>query len=172
LRDVTAEEARHWWRYDPETGDFWYRSNGKLASCVNDSGYIRLNFKGGRTIAAHRAAWIICYGSIPPRTCVVHKDFVTVNNAISNLKLASINEVRARRRPPFRWTDRKPKRRGWYVVVRCWEDEGDPVEGVAYWDSSWRSRKEQPWIDDAVISWLDYCCANENMALNLLKIAK
>lgn len=90
--DLTAEQLRELLRYEPETGEFfWVKSRGtmkagKKAGRERD-GYIGIQING-RKYAAHRLAILYVTG-LNPMNVVDHINFVTTDNRISNLRLAT-----------------------------------------------------------------------------------
>ena len=106
----TQEELKRLLRYDRKSG-FWYwrmkRSHrvlkGQRAGCVNKTDgrrYIRID-KG--KYSEHRLAWFYVKGTWP-RLDVEHKDGTLLNNAWTNLRLATRtqNQGNARARVKFK----------------------------------------------------------------------
>jgi hypothetical protein len=80
--------------YSPDTGLFKWkhrRSNkcatGWFAGTLNSGGY-RLIMISGRNHRAHRLAWLITYGSVPPND-IDHKNQNREDNRIENLREAT-----------------------------------------------------------------------------------
>jgi len=101
--DMTADQARSIWDYDPETGVFTWkprkldsgrrvkawnsRCAGKPAGQTRKDGYLVLNYYG-RKYYGHRVAWLIVHGRWPD--CLIdHIDADPSNNRIANLREAS-----------------------------------------------------------------------------------
>lgn len=82
--------------YDPLTGVFtWVKpvnrklKVGDVAGCKSGGdGYIIITYLG-KPYKAHRLAWEIHNGSIPPGHIVDHDDRVRDNNVLTNLRLAT-----------------------------------------------------------------------------------
>lgn len=79
--------------YCPLTGEFRWSSDGgsrarkgELAGSVNTIGYLVIGV-GKKDLLAHRIAWAIVYGSLPP--VIDHVDGNKLNNAIGNLRAAN-----------------------------------------------------------------------------------
>lgn len=79
--------------YDKNTGHFVWRANygrgraGSIAGQVSGWGYIRIPIQR-KKYAAHRLAWLVCYGEFP--ACQIdHIDGNKQNNAINNLRAVS-----------------------------------------------------------------------------------
>lgn len=91
---LTPEEIRTIWRYDPETGLFYWNLRpcnpihiGDLAGEFTDEGYIRLGYQRRRYMA-HWVAWTLLTGSWPT-TLIDHKDNDGTNNRANNLREAT-----------------------------------------------------------------------------------
>lgn len=80
-------------RYDPETGEFWWkqarkgRSIGKPAGSRYPIGYIYIKLKeaGESGILAHRVAWLLTYGEWPEEE-IDHINGDRADNRIRNLR--------------------------------------------------------------------------------------
>ena len=84
--------------YDPATGLFlhaYYKCGravrGAVAGTVNRKGYRMLRIRNDVIFIASRAAWLIVTGNDPVDHIVDHVDRDTLNNAFSNLRLATDN---------------------------------------------------------------------------------
>ena len=64
--DLSAEEVRRALSYDPETGEFRWRTrrDGQIAGCLNAAGY-RVIGVNGRLYRANRLAFCACSGDVP-----------------------------------------------------------------------------------------------------------
>lgn len=71
-------------------------SAGEVAGCINDSGYVVLS-RNGNLIRAHRLAWFIVYGEIPP-DAIDHINGQRSDNRICNLRKASPKDNARNRR--------------------------------------------------------------------------
>ena len=97
-KPVTEEERQELIcrvEYRQETGEFFRRTSGhghvggagsRMCRKPMRDGYYRLVVRG-RTYLAHRAAWIIAKGLIPPGMQVDHIDHDRGNNRLENLRL-------------------------------------------------------------------------------------
>jgi len=114
---ITATQARELLDYNPSTGIFKWKVNvsrgmraGKIAGCTNNYGYrvIRIAHKGYK---AHRLAWLIIYGNLPPDQ-IDHISGVKNDNRLINLRLASsvINGQ----------NQKKPRNNKSSVIGVCW----------------------------------------------------
>lgn len=87
-------------RYDPETGEFFWRvvrpriKPGDRAGYLNDSGsgywFISVD---GNLYRAHRLAWFYVFGHFPKE--IDHKNRVRSDNRIKNLRIATRRQTRA-----------------------------------------------------------------------------
>jgi hypothetical protein len=83
-------------RYDPETGEFFWRVStnhitiGERAGCLQDNGY-RVISVDGRKYKEHRLAWLYVYGCFPDGD-LDHKNRDTAANRIANLRPASVSQ--------------------------------------------------------------------------------
>lgn len=81
--------------YDPETGLFTWRVNGKgrfqragaIAGSLKETGYIKI-CADCKTYRAHRLAWFYIHGVWPPHE-IDHVNRDKTDNRISNLRLAT-----------------------------------------------------------------------------------
>lgn len=81
-------------RYDSKSGNlFWIkhplgdRNNGKIATCLNNQGYLRIAIKG-KWYQAHRICWLLFYGKFPNES-IDHINGVKTDNRIINLREAN-----------------------------------------------------------------------------------
>ena len=88
---LTANEARRMLRYDPQTGElFWKQPNsrrikiGDKAGTVNNGGYIRVRINHTRYMA-HRVVWLMNYGCWP-KHYIDHINGRTDDNRLKNLR--------------------------------------------------------------------------------------
>lgn len=74
--------------YDPTTGHFTFRYNGRRAGCLDKStGYVRIRL-WNKLYHAHRLAWAYVTGAFPEEE-VDHRDRVRHHNWFSNLRKAT-----------------------------------------------------------------------------------
>lgn len=103
-QDPTAERLRQLYRYDPETGRFdrikAVRSHkpGDPVGYINCNGYPMFGIDD-KKVLAHRAAWIMCRGSIPQGMFIDHINGDRRDNRLCNLRVASrsVNNQNQRR---------------------------------------------------------------------------
>jgi hypothetical protein len=94
---LTAQDARDRLDYDPATGILRWKIDaainafaGSVAGSVDRKGYIVTSIQN-RRYYAHRLAWLIMTGEMPPDD-IDHIDGNPGNNAWTNLRLASKRE--------------------------------------------------------------------------------
>lgn len=96
----TQDELKTWLSYESRTGIFRWIKNplrgrrliGNMAGTIRKRGYVFIKITGYGQLAAHRLAWIYCYGSLPAGMEIDHIDGNPFNNAIKNLRLATSRE--------------------------------------------------------------------------------
>ena len=88
---LTADIARRFLAYDPETGVITWRisprygiADGSIAGSVIKRGYITVTFLGFN-VTAHRLAWLLHHGVWPARV-IDHINRVKTDNRICNLR--------------------------------------------------------------------------------------
>lgn len=106
---MTYEYARECFAYDPDAGILtwkvrprdhfnsdrsWKTTNtsraGTVAGHARKDGYVNL-FMGGKSIKAHRLAWLLTYGEWPPGD-LDHIDGDPGNNKLANLRSATLSQ--------------------------------------------------------------------------------
>ena len=80
-------EANKRFNYNPNTGLFTKKSNGKAVGYFGKNGYGRVMINR-KEIGLHRLAWLMYYGEMPK--IIDHQDGDTSNNAISNLRNTTV----------------------------------------------------------------------------------
>lgn len=90
---LTAEQTISIWRYEPDTGLFFWLVSPKYDIIVGsragyfDGKYWRLSYKG-KTYKASRVAWLIMTGDWPPDQ-IDHANRVRIDDRFDNLRLAT-----------------------------------------------------------------------------------
>jgi hypothetical protein len=82
-----TEEFNDLLRYDPVTGDLYWKLNNKMAGHKHKSGYINIKVKG-RMYRAHRVVWAMAYGKFPD-LMIDHINGIPCDNRLENLRQAS-----------------------------------------------------------------------------------
>jgi hypothetical protein len=88
--NLTAEEVRSLFHYDPDTGVFTRKVNrhrfksGEVAGTKSDEGYINIKVQKS-TYKAHRLAWLYVYGAFPDLQ-IDHINGIRSDNRIANLR--------------------------------------------------------------------------------------
>ena len=102
---ISAERLNSLLHYNASTGEFrWKRRddrdaawNAKMAGRIagtNSRGYIGIRIDSRRYLA-HRLAWVMIRGTIPPGMQIDHIDMNPTNNRIDNLRLATQSQNNA-----------------------------------------------------------------------------
>lgn len=90
--DVFCHEYYSAWRYliyDPVNGTFYNRRvKRNVGSVCKHNGYVKL-WVGSKKYNAHRIAWVMTYGRMPP-DCIDHINRVRSDNRICNLRSATV----------------------------------------------------------------------------------
>lgn len=110
---LTLEELKIKLDYDPNIGDFWWRSNGERAGGLTGRGYrkIRIN---GKKYFEHRLAWLFVK-EVWPEDQIDHINGVRDDNRIVNLR--DVNRTQNRHNSSSQ-KGKKDKYKGVY-----WENE-------------------------------------------------
>jgi len=104
---LSAERARELLKYDPETGELWWKPGAlhirahkllydRPVGSLGNQGYLRVKI-ARTTYYAHRVAWLIFHGHWPERD-LDHKNLNKSDNRIVNLRAATDAENAANRR--------------------------------------------------------------------------
>lgn len=96
LKPINLDRARELVTYDPTTGLFTWQCNrqgraarvGAVAGCRRGDGYVRITIDGA-TDYAHRLAWQMERGPVPPDMEIDHIDHNPSNNKIGNLRMVT-----------------------------------------------------------------------------------
>jgi len=123
---VSVERIRELLEYDPATGNFTWkvsRGNAKVGSRAGGSdnkGYLLIRIDGV-LCKAHRLAWALHHGTMPPRgTLVDHIDGDRANNRIDNLRLATHAENMRNRQKPGKRNRSGATGVCWYIRDQKW----------------------------------------------------
>lgn len=84
----SIEQIRQLLRYEPETGNLFWKETGKQAFVAKSGNGYRRSYIDGKRIYAHRLIWALVHGYWPD-DFIDHIDGDGYNNKLSNLRLAS-----------------------------------------------------------------------------------
>jgi hypothetical protein len=91
---ITQQRLREIYEYNPETGQFIYKTQSRMGPKVvgkiagsERNGYIRLRVDG-KNYSAHRLAWLYVYGEHPEGE-IDHINRVRSDNRICNLRVVN-----------------------------------------------------------------------------------
>lgn len=94
--ELTSEELKSLFHYDPETGVFTRKGGGRpKVGCVSH-GYLII-WTAGKKYRAHVLAWLYVHGEIPS-VQVDHINLDKLDNRIGNLRLATSSQQTAHMR--------------------------------------------------------------------------
>lgn len=91
MADLTAIELRKLLDYDPATGVFRWRNDGRIAGSIVGGprgGYLQIVIRQEKWHKAHRLAWLYVHGDWPERE-LDHRNRIKTDNRIDNLRLAT-----------------------------------------------------------------------------------
>lgn len=84
---LTREQAASIFDYDPETGEFTRKSNGRVGGNLTNTGYLQIRLFG-KLYCAHKVAWLLMTGEWP-EFIVDHRNRDKTDNAWRNLRKAT-----------------------------------------------------------------------------------
>lgn len=118
---ITHERLHNLLNYEPETGFFYSKANGKKVGSITDCGY-RIISVLGESLSAHRLAWLYVYGYVP-ENWIDHINQKKDDNRISNLR--EVSPLCSARNRPIRSDNTSG------VVGVCWhKNSGKWVAGI------------------------------------------
>lgn len=75
--------------YNPETGGFKKKSDGRVLATKHPKGYLRVKI-GAIDVLSHRLAWFMSHGEEP--ACIDHINHIKSDNRLVNLRAASVSQ--------------------------------------------------------------------------------
>ena len=127
IDEATAQSLRDNLRYEPDTGEIWWRFGGhgkdlsKPAGTLNCQGYLIVSFKG-RNYRLHRLSYLLM--GLPIPEFVDHINGVKIDNRWENLRPATkaqnrVNtSVSSSNTSGFKGVHKKSKNGKWYSQIR------------------------------------------------------
>lgn len=148
--DITAEEVRAAFEYDPLTGDFVRRGKRTVLGTLNAGGYLMISLLGW-TFRAHRLAWMYVHGRWPSGM-IDHINGSRIDNRIENLREVSdavncqnLRAPKSHNRSGFLGVLWCPKSKKWLARItvagraQVLGRYSDPEQAsAAYWDAKKR----------------------------------
>lgn len=114
---MTPEALKDAIKYDPITGIFTRRKNGRQIGTLKKNGYIEISVGRNRQYA-HRAAWAYIHGSWPAAS-IDHINRDRTDNRIANLRVATPAQNKLNTPPQV---NNKSGHKGvfWFARTRKW----------------------------------------------------
>ncbi len=123
-KKTTVEEVRRLFRYDSNTGKFfWLVSTNRRIVVGSEAGVDWLGYRKitvrGRLYQAHRIAWLHFYGEWPSG-CIDHINHITNDNSIANLRDGSHAENMGNLNRPMKHNTSGVLGVSWHKAARKW----------------------------------------------------
>jgi hypothetical protein len=124
MSEISQSQLKEVLDYNRETGVFTWAVNvgsrakkGRVTGCVNDRGYVLIQYKG-KVYGAHRLAWLYVHGELPKHE-IDHINHNKEDNSIANLR--DVPHAENQRNKP-RHSDNSSGYTGvqWNKVIRKW----------------------------------------------------
>ena len=158
----TYEQVAEKLRYDPETGNLWWKNPRREdrehlpAGSHNNAGYRRVTL-GNKVISAHRLAWLLHYGEWP-QSQIDHINRIRDDNRIRNLRVVTAAENIANSDRSGRRGERRKNAKGYTFLERLkvWQVQAYcPRRGRPIYVGVFKTEKEAQSAYSAAIAEMD-----------------
>ena len=137
MEALTQDMLKDMFDYDPLSGIFTRKSNGKKCTYVNGEGYVYIRVGKKKRVLAHRLVWLYVNGSLPDKGYVIdHINGDRSDNRISNLRVLSYSDNIKQKYSPARGVIKFARNGSTVYKAQAYVDEGGVFkrEVLGYFD--------------------------------------